>query len=144
MSQVDGSDDQWFRRHLVESAQKSTELFDKAVLTLSGGALSVSLLLLDRISRVEAKLGWCLLLAWSLWAVSLASSLFSHWCSTQALRVAINEFDHEPHKTKLGGWMSPITGFLTLFAGLAFLAGMFAFLFFVMANYKGLFNGSAK
>jgi len=141
MSQAEESDDQWFRRHLVEATQKSTELFDKAVLTLSGGALSVSIVLLDRISRVKVELGWCLLLAWSLWVVSLASSLFSHWCSIQALCVAVNELDHQPHKTKLGGWMSPITGFLTLIAGLAFLAGMFAFLFFVQANYRGLFNG---
>ncbi len=135
------TENQWFRRHLVEAAQKSTELFDKAVLTLSGGALSVSLLLLERISRAKVELGWVLLLAWSLWAVSLASSLFSHWCSTQALRTAVNEFDHEPQKIKLGGWMSPITGFLTLLSGCGFMFGVVAFLLFVRANYGALFNG---
>lgn len=141
MPNSDENDDQWFRRHLVEATQKSTELFDKAVLTLSGGALSISLLLLDRISRDNAQLGWCLVLAWSLWAISLASSLFSHWCSIQALRTAVNEFDHEPHKTKLGGWMSSITGFLNVIAGCGFVLGVIAFLFFVKANYGGLFNG---
>lgn len=141
MPDSDQPDDQWFRRHLVEATQKSTELFDKAVLTLSGGALSVSLLLLERIGRPKIELGWCLILAWSLWAVSLASTLFSHWCSTQALRTAVNEFDHEPHKTKLGGWMSAITGSLNLIAGCGFVGGVIAFLFFVRANYGGLFNG---
>jgi hypothetical protein len=135
------TDDQWFRRHLVEATQKSTELFDKSVMTLSGGALSVSLLLLERMSRAEIEMGWGLLSAWSLWAISLASSLFSHWCSTEALRAAVKEFDHQPHKSKLGGWMSPITGFLTLVSGVAFLLGVVAFLSFVRANYGALFNG---
>lgn len=141
MPNSDETNDQWFRRHLVEATQKSTELFDKAVMTLSGGALSVSLLLLDRISRDDLQNGWWLLVAWSLWAVSLASSLFSHWCSIQALRNAVNEFDHEPHKTKLGGWMSAITGSLNLISGCGFVLGVIAFLFFVGANYRGLFNG---
>jgi hypothetical protein len=141
MSETDEPDDQWFKRHLIEAAQKSTELFDKAVLTLSGGALSVSLLFVDRIGRVEVERGWCLLMAWILWGISLTSCLFSHWCSNKALRTAVNELDHQPHKTKLGGWMSPITGFLTLVAGLAFLSGLIAFLFFVWTNYKSVFNG---
>jgi hypothetical protein len=135
------SGDDWFRKHLVEATQKSTELYDKTVLTLSGGALSISVLLLDRISRENARLGWCLLVAWLLWAVSLASSLGSHWFSIQALRVAVHEFDNQPHKNKLGGWMSSVTGFLNAIAGLGFLAGVVAFLFFVQANYGDMFNG---
>jgi hypothetical protein len=140
MPNGDDNDDQWFRRHLVEAAQKSTELFDKSVMTLSGGALSVSLLLLERMSRAKIEMGWELLSAWSLWAISLASSLFSHWCSTKALRTAVKEFDYQPHKSKLGGWMSPITGFLTLLSGVAFVLGVVAFLSFVRANYGALFN----
>jgi hypothetical protein len=141
MPDAEEPDDKWFRRHLVEATQKSTELFDKCVLTLTGGALSVSLLLLDRIGRDKAQLGWCLVLAWSLWAISLASTLFSHWCSIQALRAAIDEFDHEPHKKYLGGWMSFFTGAMTLISGCAFIVGVIAFLFFLRANYGGLFNG---
>jgi hypothetical protein len=141
MSRPDESEDQWFRRHLVEATQKSTEAFDRSVLTLSGGALSVSLLLLERISRDKAQMGWCLSLAWSLWAISLGSTLFSHWCSIQALHAATHEFDHEPHKTNLGGRMALITAFLTLLSGCAFVFGVIAFLWFVQANYGALFNG---
>ena len=141
MPDGDETADQWFRQHLVEATQHSTELYDKAVLALSGGALTLSMLVLDKLDQDGVKQGWCLVVAWSFWGMSLAFSLFSHWCSSQALRTAVNEFDSEPHKRHLGGWMSSITEVLNGLAGIGFLAGVFAFLWFVGRNYGGLFHG---
>jgi len=90
--------DQDLARHraaLLEGDRAQSELFDKTLITLSGGALAVSLTFLhDIVGGVPAHGTRCALLAaWVLLVVSLFSTLFSFKASQRALRAEAKAID---------------------------------------------------
>ena len=83
-----------YRNWLVNAEQKSQEQFDKTVLSLSGGALGVSFVFLkDVIGPQPISHPIFLLSAWTAWALSTFSVLFSYHLSHLALRYAISQVD---------------------------------------------------
>lgn len=125
-----------YRRLLVGLEQKSTEAFDKAVLSLSGGALGLSIAFLNNIrGQNAAERDDFLLGAWILWATSLVLTLISFWLSSRAMQMAIKQLDEgrlaQEHP---GGLWDMATKLLTPLAGLGFIGGVVLMIVFVHSN----------
>lgn len=133
-----------YREHLVAADRKSVELFDNAVIALSGGALGISVVILERISdRLERahaviELGWLMPVAWACWGVSVASCLLSHYLSHISLRRAIAQHDLRKASGRPGGWWAFATDVSTALAGVLFLGGLLAAGWFLRVNIKGV------
>lgn len=127
-----------YRDFLIAADQKASEAYDKTIMTLSGGALGLSVTFLKDIVGDSKRVSVCWLEAsWMCLTVSLllilASMLFSQW----ALRKAINQvdtrtLDHE----QAGGLLSFCTASLNVFAGLLCVAGIMLLAWFSLANIK--------
>jgi len=75
----------WAELRLREQANQAA--YDKAVMTLSGGALAISVAVVKDFFGGQAAAWSCtLLLAWIAWALSLTSILFSFHFSVLAQR----------------------------------------------------------
>jgi hypothetical protein len=99
------NDLQEYRRQLLALEEKAQEVFDKTVVTLSGGALGISFAFIKDFlgtGPVMAK-PW-LIRAWAAWVVSLSASLTSHYLSTFAIRRATEELDAGKEGHLARGW----------------------------------------
>lgn len=79
-----------FRETLIAAQADQSAQFDKALLTLSGGALGLTLTLT---STLELKADVCLASSWILYGLSLVATLFSFKFSEQQFRVDILSVD---------------------------------------------------
>lgn len=119
-----------YRSWLIASEQKSQESFDKAVMTLSGGALGVSFIFLkDVVGDGPVQSHYLLLISWILWGLSVTCTLASFYCSHLSLRIAIRQVDEgRIHQKPAGGVFARITevlncgGAILFFAGVCFIA----------------------
>ena len=82
-----------YRSHLVIANQKAQEDYDKAILSLAGGAFAVSLLFIEKITTGQISHAWLLLTAWLCWLFSIAAVLISYFSSQKALQKAIDQCD---------------------------------------------------
>jgi hypothetical protein len=126
-----------YREHLIQAKQKATEQFDKAVLTLSSGALGVSFSFLDKLvgsGQMQSPIS--LYGAWLFWGMSVCCSLFSLYMSIKTLQKTIQQVDcGEIYKVKPGGLLSSITESLTILSGVFFILGVCLIAYFVAANH---------
>lgn len=73
------------RKLLIDAEKESTRSLDKAILTLSAGALGLSLTFIRQIVPIiKEGTFFLLILAWGLFCVSILSTLFSFLTSQQA------------------------------------------------------------
>lgn len=82
------------RRHLIESDRSAAEQFDKALLTLSAGALGLSITFINQIApNPEAETLWLVIVAWILFCCSVLSTLLSKLLAQSAYKrqVGIDE-----------------------------------------------------
>jgi hypothetical protein len=125
-----------YRHTLLQMEQQMQTVYDKAVMTLSGGALGVSFTFLKDVAD-KATLhdtGW-LIGAWIMWGVSVTCTLFSFLTSTVALRHAVRQTDLKTiYLTAVGGPYDKVTAFLNALAGILFLGGVIAISVFVGGN----------
>jgi len=125
-----------YRRMLETLKQESQRLYDKAVLSLSGGALGISFAFVSNIVGDSPVVlpGW-LLTAWVLWGLSVTSVLFSFYFSNLALRKAIHQVDNGTIQNELpGGLYDRVTAVLNAAGGLLFLFGVISIIIFVSGN----------
>ena len=67
-----------FRNHLLEGRKLSFMQFDKAILTLSGGGLALSLTFIHNVVPISNSINtWSLVIAWILFAFSVMTTLIS-------------------------------------------------------------------
>ena len=127
---------QRYRDHCVEASQKAQDSYDRAILSLSGGALAVSLVFLKDVIGTRELISRDLLLSsWILWVLSILGVLASHFFSQRALITAVSQVDAGTiHKEPPGGLSTKLTIGLNLLSGLTFLGGTFAMLRFVLDN----------
>lgn len=137
-----------YRKFLVTAEQKSQEDFDKAVLTLSGGALGISFTFLkdivgDNPIAEPAFLIW----AWTLWAGSIFCVLFSYFLSHLSLRTAITQVDNDTiYEQKPGGVWARWTALLNISGAILFVLGVLTLTYFASVNVtnKGAMNDRQK
>ena len=127
-----------YRKMLLEAEQKMQSSYDKAVMTLSGGALGRSLAFIKDIADKTSlkSTGW-LLTAWVLWGFSVTLILASFFTSSLAIRRAIRQTDEKLIYIEFaGGVLNRITSWLNPLAGGFFFLGVIAIVIFVGGNIK--------
>jgi hypothetical protein len=89
------------RKWLVSAYEGATQWFDKAIMTLSGGALGVSIAFIHDVApKPEHK--WLLGVAWILFALSLLLILISFLTSQRAILDMIRQIDEDVEKVVRG------------------------------------------
>jgi hypothetical protein len=120
------------RAKLVSLEQKSQEVYDKAVLILSGGALGLSLLVVKDYLGLRGGGGAGLIaLALLCWALSVSSILFSSASRRKVLKNAIRRMDDggpSPHLEELS---DRVASGLRAGSGVLFLVGVAFFAAYV-------------
>ncbi len=126
-----------YRVWLVEADHQASLNYDKAILTLSGGALALSLTFLDYLvpTPIANSKVW-LLLSWGLFSLSLTSILISYLFSMESLRKTIKQIDQKRiYIDSPGGWQKNVTECLRYLASISFLLAVVSFLWFTHLNY---------
>ncbi|MBN4079518.1 hypothetical protein JYT26_02645 [Beggiatoa alba] len=138
-----------YREGLVETQRKLNESYDKLILTLSGGALALSITFLkDIIGSNEISYPLLLLIAWGLFVLSLTSILSEILFGINAHKKAIKQVDNGTiHNEKVGGkssyWSSVAhwAASISLVLGLLFIS---AFTFFNIGEKHGTEKATTK
>ena len=130
-----------YRNQLVQAREKAIGAYDRALLTLSGGALGLSLVYVNTLVGTDRPLWlWALIFSWFFWLSSLIMTLVSFYTSFCALEKAIEDEDKaargspSPNEMHPGGWYSLCTYRLNLLSGVAFVMGAVSMLGFAIAN----------
>jgi len=127
-----------YRNLLVTADQKASEAYDKAVMSLAGGALGLSLTFVKNIVKSpNSESLWRLETSWGCLTMSLAfilvSMLFSQW----ALRKAIRQVDESSlQRARAGGIFAVLTATLNVLSGAALLGGIALLAWFSISNVK--------
>ena len=127
-----------YRNLLIGIHQKSQEDYDKAVLTLSGGALGISFAFVKDILGPQPITYTILLLgSWSCWGLGVTCALFSFYFSCLSLRKAIKQVDDETiQKQSPGGYYSLLTNILNILGGILFVFGVCFISVFIYLNLR--------
>lgn len=123
-----------YRDMLQKLEQESQNSYDKAVLTLSGGALGISFAFIKDVVGTKPITNQAYLLtAWILWGISILSILFSFYFSNLALRKAVDQLDKGDQPSN---WYDTITAVLNVAGGVLFLLGVIFIVVFVSFNVR--------
>jgi len=111
-----------YRTYLIQTVQKLNENYDKLIITLSGGALALSLVFLkDVIKENQIQEPILLIAAWGFFIASLASILGTLLFGIAANKKAIKQVDANTiYNEEPGGFFSKVTTILH-YASTAFL-----------------------
>lgn len=125
-----------YRTTLQELEQKMQSEYDKAVATLSGGALGLSFVFLrDVVKAAPLKSSDWLVTAWVAWGLSIVCVLYSFLSSVHALRKAIRQTDAKTiYVEKAGGASEVATVVLNYSGGVLFLLGVVCVIVFMRSN----------
>jgi hypothetical protein len=129
------ADMQEYRRSLVALQQDAQVDYDKAILTLSGGALGISFAFFrDITAKLTTTHAGFLLGAWICWALSLTAALAGFYTSVGAFQKIIQQIDkgREPDVNKAN---AP-TKLLNKVAGALFVPGVFCAILFLYQNLR--------
>jgi uncharacterized BrkB/YihY/UPF0761 family membrane protein len=97
------ADEGWtkHREWLVSAYENATQSFDKAIMTLAGGALGISIAFIHDVApKPEHK--WILGVAWTLFALSLLLILASFLMSQHAILDMMRQIDEDVEKVARG------------------------------------------
>jgi hypothetical protein len=120
-----------YRKHLVDTRQKSQDAYDKTVLALSAGALGVTISFVKEIVGGHPRVTWLLFTAWACWGISCAAVLYSHFSSVAAHKEAIAALD-ENREPEIGS--NKATKIFNIVSGAVFLLGLLFFCVFAYIN----------
>jgi hypothetical protein len=127
-----------YRELLSSLEEKMQSEYDKAVMTLSGGALGISLTFLKDIVKQTPLIhpGW-LMAAWICWGASVGAVLMSFLTSLNAMRKALRQVELKViYYEKPGGWLDILTLVLNIMSGGLFLFGVIFIAVFMEQNLK--------
>ena len=84
-----------YRERLLNYQAEELDIFGKQLVTLSGGALGLSVVFVRQIAGNDPSVIWLLGSAWVLWIASITCVLVSHYYSAQAMENAIEQLDSD-------------------------------------------------
>ena len=127
-----------YKADLARQLREMQSEYDKAVMTLAGGGLGLSMTFLKDIIGNHPPLHiWSIIIAWICWASSLTVMLMGFLFSKNAFSRAISQVDqHTIYYQAPGGWHDKITGLLNPLGGILFVLGLILFGFFVISNLQ--------
>ena len=125
-----------YRNQLLESEQKIGESYDKTLITLSGGALGLTITFIKDIVNTDKIYCITLLISsWIAWIVSLMSLLAALYFAQFAYRKTIKQLDEKTiYNETPGGCYTKIIHFCNAVGGIGFIFGVVAIAIFVYKN----------
>ena len=124
-----------YLKHIRDAGERSQAEFDKTLISLSGGALGISLIFItDIVNLGEANDVALLKWSWILWASSLIITLFSFYTSVKSTRKMINDLSSENTPVKMSNFWMVLTQILNILSPGAFICGVILFMCFVSTN----------
>lgn len=127
-----------YRNILIAAEQKSQDDYDKTLVSLSGGALGISFLFIEHvIGKSEPVSSSLLISAWACWAISLAATVSSYFCSCLAIRKTIVQCDANDYSGGIGGKAAKATAYLNAASGIFFIIGVVLIIVFCSKNIGG-------
>ncbi|NTW84417.1 MAG: hypothetical protein HGB36_13855 [Chlorobiaceae bacterium] len=132
-----------YRQGLIDTQRKLNESYDKLLITLSGGALGLSVTFLkDIIGSNEIRYPNLLLIAWALFVTSIGSILCEILFGIQAHKKAIKQVDDKTiYVQKVGGKSSNWTTIFHWMAALSLISGLMFVSSFAFLNLGGCYVG---
>lgn len=141
MSEQQSSDDPYYktyvdhRNKLYELYVDQTKSLDKAILTLAGGAIGLSIVFLDKLADPDDKSNWWILYcSWAFLVLSIVLTMLSHFTSAKAILGQIDHLDtHYKSISEEEGrerWYAFVTRSLGLISILTFIIGIAGLLAF--------------
>lgn len=127
-----------YRNNLIQAEQNSQDAYDKSIVSLSGGALGISLVFYKEIIGENTPINHALLVwSWGVWAASIAAVVVSYYLSRLALRKAIDQTDKDDFSAGVGGWAAKWTSYTNALSGILFVIGIGLFITFSSFNIEG-------
>lgn len=124
-----------YRNNLIQAEQKSQDDYDKSIISLSGGALGISLIFYKEVIGNESPVCSDLLIySWSAWAASIGVVVISYFFSRLALHKAIEQTDQGDFSGGVGGWAATVTHYANALSGILFVIGISLFIGFSSQN----------
>ena len=125
-----------YRDQLQEYDRESQTSYDTTLITLSGGALGISIAFINQfIGDDPIRCFPLLAISWVCWVVTLTLVLFSFYTSTKALRAAVRQVDSgNPLPARPGGFLDRLTGLLNSLSGTLFIVGVITMVWFALVN----------
>jgi len=125
-----------YRNFLSNAEQAASTSYDKAVMTLAGGAFGLSFVFLKDFLGPAKPQGMGLLISgWVLLALSIVSILVSILTGRWSLRKAISQLDQQKiYSEKPGAWLSLLTETLNVLAAVFFVGGVAFLAWFAVKN----------
>jgi len=122
------------RRTLIEAEQKGAQQFDKAILTLAGGALAISLTFIKNIApHPKVETIYLLKCAWIAFILSLLSTLCSFLTSQSAYRKQRDIIESEESHNEKNVY-AICTKWLNIFSIIFFILGIVFLSIFCIEN----------
>jgi hypothetical protein len=126
-----------YRKHLIETSVKLNENYDKLVITLSGGALALSLTFLKDIIKEKPVSTLLLYWSWGLLIGSLTCVLGALLFGIAAHEKAIKQVDADSiYHESVGGWFSYMSTTLHYLGTILLVAGLVCMTIFVDLNME--------
>jgi len=123
-----------YRQSLDNAEVEVSGRYDKWILTLSGGALGLTITFLEKIAPIpKTETVWLLTFSWIIFVVSILSALISLLTSQSAIREVRNCLD-EGKDLKSSKCFSIITNILNWASALLFVLGAVCFCLFTLKN----------
>ena len=117
------------RKRLTDLHEKATDSFDRAVMTLSGGALGISLAFIHDVAPHPTH-KWVIGTSWALFSASLLMILWSFLTSERAIVRIIAQHDDEEETIPRGR----LTDWLNWLSASSFVAGAIFLVLFALLN----------
>ena len=126
-----------YRAALVSARQESISSFDKTLLTLSGGGLTLSVAFVEHFVAENPERPEYLFWAWMCWVISMTVTLVSFYISHLAMTKTIKQVDEEVIDEQVPGrpW-THVLHVLNPLSLLAFVVGLLLIFLFVYANME--------
>lgn len=130
-----------YRKHLWEAGKSANEHTDKAILTLSAGALALSMTFLKDIVPLKDVIELPLIIAaWCTFGSSIACVLFSQYESRKAIDVQMQRLESrialDYESANLPNPHTDRTNKLNMFAGALFFTGLILTILFTTFNVR--------
>ena len=115
-----------YRHGLIDTQRKLNESYDKLLITLSGGALALSITFLKDVIGTKAIIyPQLILISWGLFVLSLAAILGEILFGIKAHKKAIHQVDEGSiYEQKVGGRSSSLSTILHWVAALSLIIGL--------------------
>lgn len=127
-----------YRDMLVDMEQKTMASYDKTLISLSTGALGLSIVFLKDIFTETPTFICLLVISWIMWGLSLCLILISFYFSSLSFRYAIKQVDKNVINNETpGGVYSIFCNILTPISGFFFMLGILFFIIFTVKNIGG-------